>query len=154
MKHIKLFEEFIDESFMHESVNEDLGTVIDVAAGVAVGLTGLWAIVKGVPAVGRALGNAAEYLADKAERKAKEAAKRQRQELIGEIIKKFEGDKELERMYQELPEYSPYARTNIMITRNKQRTKQLKTIGNYIKSKLTPEEMTYFTEESSMLRTG
>jgi hypothetical protein len=145
MKHIKLYEEF---------VNEDMGTVVDVAMGVAVGLTGLWALVKGTQVVGNVLGASAEYLADKAEAKAKQAAKGQRKELVEEIIKKFQGDKELERMYQELPEYSSSARTKIMIDQNKQRTKQLTAIGNYIKSKLTSEEMKYFTDISSMLRTG
>jgi len=152
MKNIKTFEEFVNES--KDTVNEDVGLIADIAIGVASGLVGLWALVKGSRAVGRFLGNTAEVLADKVEAKARQAAKNQRKELVGEIVKKFDGDKELERMYQNLPEYSPYAKTKAMIAQNKERTKQLKVIGNYIKGKLTPEEMTYFTEISSMLRTG
>lgn len=152
MKHIHTFETFLNES--KETVNEDVGLIADVAIGVASGLVGLWALVKGSRAVGRFLGNSAEVLADKLEAKARQAAKNQRKELVGEIVKKFDGDKELERMYQELPEYSPYAKTKAMIAQNKERTKQLRVIGNYIKGKLTPEEMAYFTEISSMLRTG
>ena len=64
MKHIKLYEEF---------VNEDIGTVVDVAMGVAVGLMGLWALVQGAPAVSRVLGDAAEAIANSAEAKAKHA---------------------------------------------------------------------------------
>ena len=137
MKHIKLYEEF---------VNEDIGTVVDVAMGVAVGLMGLWALVQGAPAVSRVLGDAAEAIANSAEAKAKQAAKNQRKELIGEIIKKFECDERLKQMYNDLPPYTDRAANA--------RKRQLTTIGNYIKSKLTPEEMKYFTDISSMLRTG
>jgi len=144
MKHIKLYEEF---------VNEDIGTVLDVAMGVAVGLIGIWALVQGAPAVSRVLGDAAEVIANKAESKAKQAAKGQRKELIAEIIKKFEGDTRLEKMYQELTPYTQGLTKN-QILDNKDRTRKLTTIGNYIKAKLTPEEMKYFTDVSSMLRTG
>jgi hypothetical protein len=136
MKHIKLYEEFI---------NEEIG-IIDIALGAAIGVAGLWALVRGFPAVGNALGNIAEILADKGEKKAKEAAKGQRRELTTEIIKKFEGDEKLKQMYNDLPAYTDK-------TANA-RKRQLTDIGNYIKSKLTPEEMTYFTDISSMLRTG
>jgi hypothetical protein len=136
MKYIKLYEEF---------VNEDLG-IIDIALGAAVGVAGLWALVQGLPVVGRVLGDAAEALANRAEAKAKQAAKGQRKELIGEIIKKFEGDTKLKQMYNDLPVYTDK-------TANA-RKRELTTIGNYIKSKLTPEEMKYFTDVSSMLRTG
>jgi hypothetical protein len=149
-----LFSELLESDTVTIKMNRLNENVLDIAMGVAIGLTGLWALVKGTRVVGNVLGNAAEYLADKAEAKSKQAAKGQRKELIEEIIKKFEGDKELERMYQELPEYSSSARTKIMIDQNKQRTKQLTAIGNYIKSKLTPEEMKYFADISSMLRTG
>lgn len=136
MKHIKLFEEF---------VNEDLG-IIDIAIGVAVGITGLWAVVKGIPIVGRALGDVAETLANKVEKKAKQAARGQKKEFIAEIIKKFDDDTELKQMYNDLPEYSKKTA--------KARSSALTKIGNYIKSKLTAEELKYFTDISSMLRTG
>jgi hypothetical protein len=151
MKFIPTFEQFVNEQ--EDKLNEDVGLIADIAIGVASGLVGLWALVKGSRAVGRYLGNTAEELADKVKDNARQAAKNQRKELVGEIVKKFDGDKELERMYQNLPEYSPYAKTKAMIAQNKERTKQLKAIGNYIKGKLTPEEMAYFTEISSMLRT-
>lgn len=146
MKHVKLYEEFVNEK-----LNE--GTVIDVALGVATGLLGLWAVVQSLPAVGKVLGAAAEAIADRAVAKAKEASKNQRKELIADIIKKFEGDKELERMYQNLTPYSQGLNKKEILD-NKVRQKQLTAIGNYIKSKLTPEEMGYFTDVSSMLRTG
>lgn len=129
----------------NESVNEDLG-IIDIALGAAVGVAGLWALVQGLPVVGRVLGDAAEALANGVEKKAKEAARGQRKELIGEIIKKFDGDARLKQMYNDLPPYTDKAASA--------RKRQLTTIGNYIKSKLTPEEMKYFTDISSMLRTG
>jgi hypothetical protein len=144
MKHVKLYEEF---------VNEDMGMVVDVAMGVAVGLMGLWAVVQGTSAVNKVLGDVAETLADKAAAKAKQAAKGQRKELIGEIIKKFDGDEKLKKMYQDLTPYTQGLNKN-QILDNKVRQKQLTEIGKYIKSKLTPEEMKYFTDISSMLRTG
>ena len=136
MKHVKLFEEF---------TNEDLG-IIDIAIGVAVGITGLWAVVKGTPIVGRALGEVAEILANKVEKKAKQAARGQKKEFIAAIIKKFDDDTELKQMYNDLPEYSKKTA--------KARSSELTKIGNYIKSKLTAEELKYFTDISSMLRTG
>jgi hypothetical protein len=149
MKHIKEFEEFVNES-----LNEDMGMVADVAMGVAAGLMGIWALVQGAPAVSRVLGDAAEVLANKAEKKAKEAAKGKRKELIADIIKKFDGDTQLTKMYQELPEYDAMGSSQKTLKGNSERRKQLTTIGNYIKAKLTPEEMAYFTDVSSMLRTG
>ena len=136
-----------------ESLNEDLG-IIDIALGAAVGVAGLWALVQGLPVVGRVLGDAAEALANRTEAKAKQAAKGKRKELIGEIIKKFEGDTKLKQMYQDLPEYDAMGSSQKTLKANSERRNQLTTIGNYIKSKLTQEEMEYFTDISSMLRTG
>ena len=143
---LKTVKDAIEWCRANENVNEDMGTVVDVAMGVAVGLMGLWAVAQSLPLVGRVLGDAAEALANRAEAKAKQAAKGQRKELIGEIIKKFDSDARLKQMYNDLPEYSDKAASA--------RKRQLTTIGNYIKSKLTPEEMKYFTDISSMLRTG
>ena len=56
-------------------------------------------------------------------------------------------------MYQDLTPkdngVSSKAREN-----NALRAKQLQAIAKYIKSKLTPEEMKYFIDVSSMMRTG
>jgi len=147
MKHLKTFENFINEGKVKDSeINEDSALIADVAIGVAVGLAGLWAVVQGLPLVVGLLGYAAETIANKAEAKAKQAARGKRKELISEIIKKFESDNQLKDMYNELPPYTDK-------TANA-RNKQLSAIGKYIKTKLTPEEMTYFTDISSMLRTG
>lgn len=135
------------------TVNEDLG-VIDIALGVATGIAGLWAVVQGLPVVGRVLGDAAEAIANGVEKKAKQAAKGKRKELIGEIIKKFDSDTNLKRMYQDLPEYDAMGTNQVTLKANNERRKQLTAIGNYIKTKLTSEEMQYFTDISSMLRTG
>jgi len=51
----------------------------------------------------------------------------------------------LKDMYKNLPSYKDNP---------KQRTKQLNSIASYVKSKLTNEEMRYFNDISSMLRTG
>jgi hypothetical protein len=140
-----------------QRLNEDMALVGDIALGVVGGLAGLWAIVKGVPVVLGVLGMGAGELADRMEAKAKKAtaiAKKQgRLETIKPIIAKFENDTKLKDMYKALPPYSTSTsakgkESNIL------RTKQLQAIAKYVKSKLTNDEMQYFTDISSMLRTG
>jgi hypothetical protein len=129
------------------SLNEDMSLVGDVALGVAGGLAGLWALVKGVPFVAKTFGNVAGQLASAMEDNARSARRKAAQdgyaEVITTIATKFGNDSTLQSMYQSLPK-EPGA----------ERTAQLKTIAKYIKSKLTPEEMKYFSDVSSMLRTG
>jgi hypothetical protein len=124
--------------------------------GVAVGLMGLWALVQSAPLVGRVFGDAAEYLATKSEKKAKMALKNQRKETIAPIIAKFKNDTQLADMYQALPDYVEFTgkNHNANLTAAKARKKGLMEIGNYIKAKLTPEEMKYFRDISAMLRDG
>jgi len=140
-----------------ESINEDAGMVIDVAMGVAVGLMGLWALVQSAPLVGRVFGDAAEYLATKSEKKAKLALKDKRKETIAPIIAKFKNDKQLADMYQNLTPYSAAAKlgsSQAGLKAQQGRVNQLTKIGNYIKSKLTPDELVYFRDISAMLRDG
>ena len=141
---------------LSESINEDAGMVVDVAMGVAVGLMGLWTVIQGAPVVRRIFGDTADYLADKAEKKAKMALKNQRKETIAPIIAKFKNDTKLADMYQALPAYNDNAasQNQAALKAQAERRRQLTAIGKYIKSKLTPEEMKYFTDISSMLRTG
>ena len=143
----------IVEGITEASITEDAGMVVDVAMGVAAGLMGLWALVQSAPLVGRVFGDAAEYLANKSEKKAKMALKNQRKETIAPIIAKFKNDTRLADMYQNLTPYTQGLSRN-QILDNKDRRRQLITIGNYIKAKLTPEEMQYFTDVSAMLRDG
>ena len=138
-------------------IKEDAGMVIDVAMGVAVGLMGLWALVQSAPLVGRVFGDAAEYLADKSAKKAKLALKDKRKETIAPIIAKFKNDTKLADMYQALTPYSAAAKLGSSqsgLKAQQERVNQLTKIGNYIKSKLTPEELVYFRDISAMLRDG
>lgn len=130
----------VDESAqLYESATE-------IALGIVGGVAGIWAL-QGAAAV---LGNLAvafgQGLSDTIKSATKRASTKARRELISGITKKFEGDVELEKMYAQLP---PYSDKNA-----KARTKQLKDIADYIKSKLSDDEMKYFTDISSMLRTG
>jgi len=143
--------------FTESVLKEDAGMVIDVAMGVAVGLMGLWALVQSAPLVGRVFGDAAEYLANKSEKKAKLALKNQRKETIAPIIAKFKNDKQLADMYQNLTPYSAAAKlgsSQAGLKAQQGRVNQLTKIGKYIKSKLTPEELVYFKDISAMLRDG
>ena len=143
------------KSLIENQVEE--GAVIDTALGVAGGLVGLWALLKGGAVVAGVLGGAAinivDRIADKAEAAAMKAKKEGRLDTIKPIISKFENDEELKNMYQNLTPkdngFSAKTREN-----NTLRTKQLQTIAKYIKSKLNDEEMKYFTDISAMLRTG
>jgi hypothetical protein len=163
MKYFKTFESFLyeedetDVSYNEQHLNEDMALVGDISLGVVGGLVGLWALALGAKVVINTLGVAAAQMLDKMEAKAKKAeaqAKRDgRLETIKPIIAKFQGDKQLEDMYQALPAYNPGTTAKAQQS-NKLRTKQLQEVANYIKSKLTPEEMEYFTDISAMLRTG
>jgi hypothetical protein len=153
----KLIREEVRNAVNEQRLNEDMALVGDVALGVAGGLAGLWALFTGVPAVLGALGVTAGAIADKMEKKAKEAAaiakKEGRLETIKPILVKFQNDTKLKDMYKALPPYSDSitakARQN-----NALRANQLTDIAKYIKAKLTPEEMQYFTDISATLRTG
>jgi hypothetical protein len=146
-----------NKGISEQKLNEDMALVGDIALGVVGGLAGLWALFKGVPAVLGTLGVAAGAMADRMEKKAKEAAaiarKDGRLETIKPIVAKFENDTKLKDMYKALPEYSQSV-TAKGKAQNAERTKQMLAIAKYIKSKLTPDEMQYFTDISAMLRTG
>ena len=143
------------KSLTEDQVEE--GAVTDTALGVAGGLVGLWALLKGGAVVAGVLGNTAiniiDRMADKAKAAAMKAKKEGRLDTIKPIIAKFEDDEELKNMYQNLTPkdngFSSKTREN-----NALRTKQLQSIAKYIKSKLNDEEMKYFTDISAMLHTG
>ncbi len=139
------------------AINEDMALVGDIALGVVGGLAAVWAIVKGIPVVVGALGMGASSLVDEIQDEARKAlaqARRQgRLETIKPIIAKFENDTKLKNMYKDLPPYSTSTSAKGKES-NVLRTKQLQEIAEYIKSKLTKDEMQYFTDISSMLRTG
>lgn len=138
-------------------INEDMALAGDIALGLVGGLVGIWALVKGGTVVINTLGVAAAQFLDKMEDKAKKAAaiakKDGRLETIKPIVAKFHNDTKLADMYQALPPYDKGSSARGQ-QGNKLRTKQLQDIAKYIKSKLTPEEMTYFEDVSAMLRTS
>lgn len=129
-----------------EPMQEDLALVGNIALGVVGGLAGLYALVKTTKFLGYVAGEGLMALKNKLQSSAKTAARGRRKEFIMGIVKKFEGDTELQSMYAALPPYTPKTKNE----RNKQMTK----IAAYIKSKLNPEELDYFNDISSMLRTG
>lgn len=139
-----------EEQQLEESVGE-------IALGVAGGLAGLWALVNGVPLVLSALGMVASNIAGSMLEKAKKAAaiaKREgRLETIKPIMAKFANDETLKNMYKALPEYSRSITSKGQI-QNAERAKQMQAIAKYVKAKLSPEEMKFFEDISSMLRTG
>ena len=142
-----LIKESIKEVLKETSLNEDMALVGDVALGVAGGLAGLWALVKGVPFVVKTFGNVAGQLADAMEDSARSARRKAARDgyanIVTTIATKLGNDSTLQSMYQSLPQEPGAART-----------KQLNTIAKYIKTKLAPEEMKYFSDVSSVLRTG
>jgi hypothetical protein len=129
-----------------EPIQEDMSLAANIALGVAGGLAGLYALVKTTKLLGYVAGQGLMALGNKLQSSAKTAAKGRRKEVVMGIIKKFDGDTELQSMYASLPPYTPK-------TKN-ERNNQMRKIAAYIKAKLSPEEMDYFTDISAMLRTG
>jgi|688.fasta_scaffold1297009_1 hypothetical protein len=126
----------------------DLSNMGEVALGVAGGLVGLYYTLKGAGWVNNFLGDAADLIGQSMASKAKIALKNQTKSTIEPILKKFEGDIILQDMYKDLPTVLPNGKNQ------QERRKGLTNIANYIKAKLTPEEMKYFNDISAMLRTG
>ena len=146
MKHIKLFEEFISESENDESVNESL---LVTAAAAAAGVAGLMVLVKTAPFFGRLAGEASQMLGSAVLRKLEKDRLLKYTAMIDGIVAKFEGYEVLKSMYKDLPPYSDLARDKAS---NAARTKQLKVIGEYIKTKLSEDELEYFVDISKSLR--
>ena len=141
-----------DGSKLEESVNESLA--LSIAGGIVLGVVGAIAAVKGLKAVSNIGANVLDAAA-LAIRDAKDKAedKKHFNETIVPIAKRFENDKELEKMYQELnPFMAGYSKT--ASAKNKERTKALNKIAKYIKSKLSKDELYYFSAVSAVLRTG
>ena len=147
----QLIREEIRNTIKEQQLNEDLALVGNIALGVAGGIAGLWALVKGVPAILGGLGDAAYAVSSAREKKAKLVAKTAaaaaREETLQPIIDLFDGDNKLKDLYAKLPLYK--AGKN-----NSERTKQLKDISEYIKKKLIASNVdtTYFADISKKLR--
>jgi len=148
----KLIREEIQKELNEQEIQESLALAGTIALGVAGGLVGLWALIKGSAIVGNILGAAAEVMGEKMKQKAKQAITERNKAIVSQIIKKFEGDTKLVGMYKALPAYSKSI-TQKAKAANIERNKQLKVIAEYIKTKLTPEEMKYFNDISATLRT-
>jgi hypothetical protein len=140
-----LYFEGVDESVNEEQINE-IG-VLGVAGGVALGLVGVIALSKGVNFAKRKFGDAMYNLTDKLEKKVKKIESDKVKNTIMDIAKKFENDKKLQDMYQALPKYKERGS-------NSQRNKGMAEIAKYVKSKLSSEEMNYFYDLNTYLRTG
>jgi hypothetical protein len=139
-----------------ENIDEAVG-VLTIAGGIVLGVVGVIALVNGAQVAAIVAGKAIVNAAEKAD--AKKAAKRaadklaDKKAILEPIVKKFENDDVLKKMYAEL---TPYMGTSNAKNRaaSKLRTKEMAEIAKYIKSKLTPEELGYFTDLSKYLRTG
>ena len=149
----KLIREEVRKVTNEQRINEDMALAGEIALGIVGGLAGLWMLIKGGFVVKNVLGTVSYELGRSLERKAKQAITDRNKAVVSQIIKKFEGDDKLIGMYKTLPVYSKSSTPKANITNN-ERTKQLKAIAEYIKTKLTPEEMKYFNDVSAMLRTG
>ena len=86
-------------------------------------------------------------MCNKLEKKVKKIESDKVKNTIMDIAKKFENDKKLQDMYQALPKYKERGS-------NSQRNKGMAEIAKYVKSKLSSEEMKYFYDLNTYLRTG
>tara|TARA_R110001592_G_C12573196_1_gene692582 strand:- start:27 stop:479 length:453 start_codon:yes stop_codon:yes gene_type:complete len=145
---MKSLNEFKEELKMNEGV-------LAIAGGIVLGGLGLIAAIKGISAVKNWAGEKAWEIADRrdakqyAERVAKQ--RKDRDEFLKPIVDKFIDDDKLKSMYASLPEYSSLTNKKA-IAGNKERTKQMNNIAKYIKTFLTPAELSYFTDISAKLR--
>jgi hypothetical protein len=135
--------EYIEES---KSLNESF---LVTAAAAAAGVAGLMVLVKTAPFFRRVAGEASQMLGSAVLRKLEKDRLDKYTAIIDGIVAKFEGDEVLKTMYTELPAYSDRARDKAS---NVARTKQLKVIGEYIKTKLSEDELKYFVDISKSLR--
>jgi hypothetical protein len=154
----QIIREEVTRILKEESVlNEDYTLDDTNSLGLVGGYAGLYSLYKGIPFTAKALGDSAEamvYRYRKQILRARQIAQRQgRLDAIKPILTKFENDSKLKDMYNNLPNYSSGISAKAA-RQNEIRTKQLKEIAKYIKSKLTPDEMKFFEDVSSMLRTG
>lgn len=140
-----LYFEGVEESVNEESINE-IG-VLGVASGVALGLVGVIALSKGVGFAKRKFGDAMYNVADKMEKKVKKIESDNAKKAIMDIAKKFENDAKLQGMYQSLPAYKDGGK-------NSERKKGMAEIAKYVKSKLSSDEMQYFYDLNTYLRTN
>jgi hypothetical protein len=144
-----LIRETISEA-QNNNVNEV--DISDIGNAIVVGGLGGAAAFFGILAVGAGWKYANEFAAEvvwnisakiKAEKAAAAAAARYTN-VIHPIVEKFKDDMVLKQMYAELPTYD---RNNYA-----ERQKKLTTITKYIKSKLSGNELNYFTDVSKSLR--
>ena len=144
-----LIRETISEA-QNNNVNEV--DISDIGNAIVVGGLGGASAFFGILAVGAGWNYANKFVAEfvvdisnkiRAERSAAAAAARYTN-VIHPIVEKFKDDMVLKQMYAELPTYDPnnYA----------ERQKKLTTITKYIKSKLSGNELNYFTDVSKPLR--
>lgn len=142
----KLIRETIAEE-QNTNVNE-----VDIGSAIITGGLGGAAAFFGILAVGAGWKYASAFAAEvvgnindkiRAERVAAAAAARYTN-VIHPIVEKFKDDMVLKQMYAELPKKD--------INNDGPRQKQLAKIATYIKSKLSGNELQYFTDVSKALR--
>ena len=131
--------------------------ILGSAIAIALGLTGAYALIKGSYWVKEKLGDASYDLLKKLDTqlKAKKAIedKAQLMDTIKPMIDRLSEDAKLKQLYAELPEWgSSISKRQTKI--NAERAKQLRKIGEYIKSKLTEDEAKYFSAISQFFRKG
>ena len=131
--------------------------ILGSAIAIALGLTGAYALIKGSSWVKEKLGDASYDLLKKLDTqlKAKKAIedKAQLMDTIKPMIDRLSEDAKLKQLYAELPEWgSSISKRQTKI--NAERAKQLRKIGEYIKSKLTEDEAKYFSAISQFFRKG
>jgi hypothetical protein len=136
---------------INESLNEGVFTI---AGGVVLGILGSVFAYKGLQAAknigGAIVDNSINSLMDY---KRKLEDEKEFKNKIKPVADRFANDKNLAAMYDELPSYIDNW-TDKAIQQNKRRRKAMGYIADYIKGKLSDEELSYFKEISELIRTG
>jgi hypothetical protein len=126
-----------------ETLDEDFMSAFTTVAGGAAGLAAILAAWGGIKVAAYVTAKTIKDVEIAAAKKAAAERLKKYEDYVESIATKFEDDAELKKMYADLPDYKKDP---------KARTKQLTSIGKYIKGKLDAKEQKVFTDISAVIR--
>ena len=140
---------------MKETLNENF--ILDAMGIVLVGAVGLYGTAYAAAYAYDRVVTGADKLASVMAKVNNKLEMNKLAKTIEPIVERFKTDTQLQDMYKALPKYAvdrTGVNTDATRKQNNERNKQLAKIATYIKSKLQPEELKYFSDISKSLRSS
>ena len=140
---------------MKETLNENF--ILDAMGIVLVGAVGLYGTAYAAAYAYDRVVTGADKLASVMTKVNNKLEMNKLAKIIEPIVERFKTDTQLQDMYKALPKYAvdrTGVNTDATRKQNNERNKQLAKIATYIKSKLQPEELKYFSDISKSLRSS